>query len=107
FAAPDDEQLKAWRQDHQQFMPRTIWVNPSYEPLPGQEGEITTDVEACFSVHDLAGPVPRYTEIKYTAYLPDGAMVTGNAKGFLARIIQHETDHLDGTLFIDKVSEED
>ncbi|RYE05811.1 MAG: hypothetical protein EOP33_00930 [Rickettsiaceae bacterium] len=50
--------------------------------------------------------VERFTEIKYEAYDVDGMLITGVAKGFLARVIQHEIDHLDGKLFIDFVAKD-
>lgn len=103
FAAPDDEKIKKWRPDLTHTMPKTIWINPTYQPVGD---ETYTDYEGCFSVKNLAGPVARYKTISYMAYLPDGTQVKGQAKGFLARIIQHEIDHLNGTCFIDKVPQD-
>ncbi len=103
FAVADTEALKKWRPDLTQTMPKTIWINPTYKPL---SNETHTDYEGCFSVKDLAGSVARYKTIAYEAYLPDGNKVEGTATGFLARIIQHEIDHLKGTCFIDKVPQE-
>lgn len=103
FAALCNPELKKWRPDFTQEMPKTIWINPSYE---GLGKDLHEDYEGCFSVHDLAGPVKRFTKITYKATLPDGTPVTGEAEGFLARIIQHEVDHIRGTLCIDKVPEE-
>lgn len=103
FAAPADPLIKKWRPDFSQTMPKTIWLNPSYEPFGDEQHE---DYEGCFSVDDLAGRVKRYKKIKYSAYTPDGTRVTGIAEGFLARIIQHETDHVKGILFTSYVSED-
>ncbi len=103
FATPDDPDLKKWRNDFTQTMPKTIWVNPSYEGLGETMHE---DYEGCFSVKDLTGPVKRYSKIKYTAFLPDGTPVQGEAEGFLARIIQHEVDHLNGILCIDRMPQD-
>lgn len=102
FAALEDARLKQWRPDFTQYMPKTIWVNPHYEPIDAEE---TEDYEGCFSVDDLAGRVKRFKRIKYTAHLLDGTLVTGSAEGFLARIIQHEVDHVRGVLFVDKVTD--
>jgi peptide deformylase len=99
FAA-DDPEIKAFRPDMIDTMGRTIWINPSYEPIGDEK---TEDYEGCFSVKDLAGPVKRFKTIKYKAYTPDGKLVTGIANGYLARVIQHEVDHLNGKLFIDYV----
>ena len=65
---------------------------------------LQTGYEACFSVKDLAGPVARYKTIRYSAYTPEGTHVEGIARGFLARLIQHEIDHLRGHCFIDYVA---
>ena len=100
FAALCSPELKKWRPDFTQEMPKTIWVNPSYN---GIGDELYEDYEGCFSVANLAGPVKRFTKITYQAILPDGTPVTGEAEGFLARVIQHEVDHIRGTLCIDKV----
>jgi peptide deformylase len=104
FQAPDDPKLKKWRTDLTQSMPKTIWLNPSFEP----DGvEMREDFEACFSIPNTAAPVKRYTKIKYKAYDLNGNLIKGEAEGFLARVIQHEIDHLNGTLYIDHVTKED
>lgn len=102
FEALCSPEIKKWRPDFTQEMPKTIWVNPSYE---GIGDDLHEDYEGCFSVADLAGPVNRFTKITYKATLPDGTPVAGEAEGFLARVIQHEVDHIRGTLCIDKVPE--
>jgi peptide deformylase len=102
FAAPDDPELKKWRPDLEQTMPKTIWINPSYEAIGDEK---VTDGEGCFSVADIVGHVARYKKIRYHAYLPDGTPVSGEASGFLARIIQHETDHINGYLFVDRTDQ--
>lgn len=96
FAVADDPDLKKFRKDLVQTMPKTIWLNPSYEPI-GKS--MTEDWEGCFSVPDVAGLVKRYTKIRYTAFDKTGQKITGTASGFLARLIQHEVDHTNGILF--------
>jgi len=59
--------------------------------------------EGCLSVPGVYGLVKRHRKLFVTAYNEQGKKVEFEAKGLLARIIQHEVDHLDGTLFIDKV----
>lgn len=98
FAVNDSDLLRKWRPDATQFMPQTIWINPSYKPIGKEMHE---DFEACFSVELVAGMVPRYKKIFYEAYTLFGEKVTGEAEGFLARAIQHETDHINGILFTD------
>jgi peptide deformylase len=101
FATPKDEAFKKFRPDWTQSMPKTIWINPTYQGI-AEEG-IHEDFEACFSVGEVAGLVPRYKKVYYEAYDVHGQFQNGTAEGFLARIIQHEIDHLEGVLFIDKM----
>lgn len=102
LSAPEDEELKRWRPDHEQILPKTVLINPSYEPL---DEEMHEDYEACFSVHEMAGLVPRYKRIKYRGFDPEGNVIEGVAEGFVARIIQHEVDHIDGILYTDRALE--
>lgn len=60
--------------------------------------------QGCLSVNGLTGPVERPSKIRMKAFLPDGSPVDIKAKGMFAQILQHELDHLDGVLFIDKAS---
>ena len=99
FAAEESEELRKWRPDFTQSMPKTIWINPSYESITEATHD---DYEACFSVRDIAGMVARYQKIRYHAYTPKGKAISGEAEGFLARIIQHEIDHINGILCIDR-----
>jgi peptide deformylase len=100
FATPSDPAFKKFRPDWTDSMPKTIWINPSYSGV--EEEGFREDYEACFSVGEVAGIVPRYKKIHYEAYDIDGNHHKGIAEGFLARIMQHEMDHLDGVLFIDR-----
>ena len=83
-------------------MPKTIWFNPSYRPLSDGKRK---DMEGCFSVSKCVGMVERYTHIAYSATTADGKVVTGEATGFLARVMQHEIDHLNGVLCLDHLTE--
>ena len=103
FAVEDNPIIKKWRPDLTQTLPKTIWINPSWTPVGDNMHE---DFEACFSVGGVAAPVMRYTNIIYEAYDLDGNLITGTATGFLARVIQHETDHLNGKLYTMYVSPE-
>lgn len=104
FAVYDDPALKKWRPDLEQTIPKTIWLNPGYEAIGNEKSE---DYEGCFSVQGLAGLVKRYKTIRYSAYDLAGNYIEGIATGFLARVIQHEVDHLQGKLFIDYVAQEE
>lgn len=101
---PDDPKIKKWRPNLTDTVERMVLINPEYEPL-GDEKDIA--YEACYSVGKVTGPVPRYTAVRYVAYDSDGNLFEGTAHGFLARVLQHEIDHLKGILCIDYVNEED
>ena len=76
--------------------PLTVMINPEIEPL-GSEKEL--DWEACLSVPDLMGSVPRFTKINYRWTNLDGTQSERVASGFHSRVVQHECDHLDGILY--------
>lgn len=61
------------------------------------------DWEGCLSIPDLRGLVPRHRDIKMRAFNREGQRVDIEATGFVARVMQHETDHLDGVLFLDRM----
>ena len=80
------------------------------EPLAVINPEITIvgadlveDWEGCLSIPDIRGRVPRAREIKVRAFDRTGARIELNVHDFPARVIQHETDHLDGVLFFDRM----
>ena len=79
-----------------QGVPLTALINPEITPL---SGEMADGLEACLSVPGLAGMVPRHTHIRYRAFAPDGQVIEREARGFHARVVQHECDHLDGILY--------
>ena len=62
------------------------------------------DWEGCLSIPDIRGRVPRAREIKVRAFDRTGARIELSAHDFPARVIQHETDHLDGVLFFDRMT---
>jgi peptide deformylase len=65
--------------------------------------EVEEDWEGCLSIPDIRGRVPRAHEIRVRAYDRKGERMEVRAHGFSARVIQHETDHLDGVLFLDRM----
>jgi len=75
-------------------------INPELEAIGD---EIELGWEGCLSVPELRGVVPRHARIGYRGWLPDGTRVEGEAVGFQARILQHEVDHLDGILYLDRM----
>lgn len=81
-------------------IPLTILVNPVLEPI----GDAKFDnFEGCLSVPDLRGVVPRHAEIRVRAWDRHGAPIDRIARGITAGTFQHECDHLDGKLFLDRV----
>ena len=83
--------------DDQNF---TVFINPEITKF---EGEQVEDFEGCLSVPDLYGKVLRYNKVKVKALDSNGREFRITAEGFLARIFQHEIDHLHGKLFIDHI----
>jgi peptide deformylase len=75
------------------------WINPVLTPTTDEE-MITT--EGCLSVPDLRGDVARPTGIKVEAYDHQGQLFERHLEGFSAVVAQHECDHLDGVLYVDK-----
>ncbi len=65
--------------------------------------ELVEDWEGCLSIPDIRGKVPRAHEIVVRALNRKGERIELRAHGFSARVIQHETDHLDGVLFFDRM----
>ncbi|MGI5241347.1 peptide deformylase [Dactylosporangium sp. CA-139066] len=77
-------------------------VNPRITARAGvQDGD-----EGCLSVPGLAFPTPRAWEVSAEGFDEHGEPVTVTGTGFLARALQHETDHLDGTLYFDHLTGE-
>jgi len=66
--------------------------------------DVVEDWEGCLSIPDIRGRVPRAREIKVRAFDRRGDRIELHAHDFPARVIQHETDHLDGVLFFDRMT---
>ncbi len=77
-----------------------VVVNPMIEPLAGT---LVYDWEGCLSIPELRGLVPRHPSVRVRALDRDGERVTFVADGYEARIIQHEFDHLNGVVFLDRM----
>ena len=60
--------------------------------------------EGCLSIPDIRGLVPRFTDITVRALDRDGRPIELRLRDFPARVVQHETDHLDGVLFFDRMT---
>ena len=81
-------------------LPLTILVNPSYSQIGTEEND---DWEGCLSLPDLRGKVPRWSRIRVQGWNRLGEPMQLEAEGFHARIIQHECDHLNGRIFLDRM----
>ena len=81
-------------------VPLTVLVNPVVMPI-GEEKEQAW--EGCLSIPDLRGVVPRWKRLRLEALDRQGRPYTVEAEGFFARVIQHECDHLDGGVYLDRM----
>jgi peptide deformylase len=81
-------------------IPLTVLINPVVTPLTE---EVEDGWEGCLSVPDMRGVVPRFTAVRLECYDRDGGRIDVVAKDFFARVIQHETDHLDGIVYVDRM----
>jgi peptide deformylase len=79
----------------------TAIINPEIVPNGSDQRE---GWEGCLSIPDIRGMVPRFSDITVVALDRQGRRVERRLKDFPARIAQHETDHLDGVLFFDRMS---
>jgi peptide deformylase len=97
------------------IVPRTVLINPTILPLPPglddpkvsgvqTDGtplvpQVVDDWEGCLSVPGLRAKVPRFERIRYTGFDQYGDPIDRTVSGFHARVVQHECDHLIGTLY--------
>ncbi len=96
---------------------RIMVINPSGEPgdelalvnptITDKSGPITTFEEGCLSFPDIYAEVDRPDECTVTAFTPDGEAFEQSFSGFPSRVIQHEYDHLEGVLLVDRMSPAD
>jgi len=77
-----------------------VLINPSITQHSGEE----IDMEGCLSFPELTGDILRSSSIHVTATRLDGTLLKFTATGLLARAVQHELDHLNGVLFIDRMA---
>lgn len=82
------------------LVPLTVLINPIITPLTE---EFEDDWEGCLSIPDMRGKVPRYKSIRVQSLDPTGAPVDFVASGFHARVVQHEWDHLNGKVYLDRM----
>jgi peptide deformylase len=82
------------------YVPLMVLINPEIQPVGTT---VIEDWEGCLSIPEIRGKVPRASSIQVKAHDRRGRRVELQARGFTARVIQHETDHLDGILFFDRM----
>jgi peptide deformylase len=78
-----------------------VYINPQIEPA----GTLDTQEEGCLSLPNIYGKIARYTQCTVKAIDQDGKSFTEFGEGLLARIFQHEFDHLQGMMIKDRMSE--
>jgi len=81
-------------------IPLTVLINPVVTPLTD---EMEDGWEGCLSVPDMRGIVPRFGSVRLEARDREGNPIDVVAKEFFARVIQHETDHLNGIVYVDRM----
>lgn len=82
-------------------IPFHVLINPKLEPMGDEQLSFP---EGCLSVDGFTATVPRYRSVKVTALNEHGEEFTKEATGWYARIIQHEVDHINGMLYIDRMN---
>jgi peptide deformylase len=81
-------------------IPLRVVVNPMITP---HERELVYDWEGCLSIPDLRGMVPRHPAVRVQGLDREGRPLDYVCRGFEARIVQHEFDHLNGVVFLDRM----
>ena len=81
-------------------IPITAMINPTWKEL---SKETDVQYEGCMSVPSIRGKVERYKNIELTYYNENGERIVKKVNNFFARLVQHECDHLDGIVFLQKV----
>jgi len=83
-------------------VPLSVLINPEITPL---SQEMEEDWEGCLSIPELRGKVPRYKTVRVQARDRGGKELNFTVSGFHARVIQHESDHLNGKVFLDRMAD--
>jgi len=81
-------------------VPLTVLINPEVSIL---DRSTVDEFEGCLSIPDLRGLVPRFKELRVKALGRNGEPLDFTAQDFHARVIQHETDHLKGEVYLDRM----
>jgi peptide deformylase len=90
------------RYPHAPQMAPTVMINPSFQTLSENKEK---DWESCLSIPGIRALVPRYTKIMIQYTDQQGVVIELKLDGFVARIFQHEVDHLEGRVYLDSVED--
>mgnify|MGYP001663210398 FL=1 len=88
---------------HYQHGLRGAVINPEWEAV-GQDMQL--GAEGCLSIPGISQPTERFSTVRLRGFDPHGRPISMLASGLMARCIQHETDHLDGILFLQRLRDE-
>lgn len=88
--------------DKKDTIPYQVFINPEIVECSDEKSEAD---EGCLSIPPIELPVERAVKVKIKAQNEQGRKIKMTAKGLLARVLQHETDHLNGILFTDRIRE--
>ena len=99
-AAPERYKAAGLHEESEEI-PMTVLINPEIEAIGSV---INPAFEGCLSIPDMMGQVNRHSHILYKGVGLDGELIEREAKGFHARVVQHECDHLDGVLYPQRIS---
>ncbi|WPZ36007.1 peptide deformylase [Thalassobaculum sp. OXR-137] len=83
-------------------LPLTALINPALTPVGD---DMALGMEGCLSIPGLRGEVPRWLRVRLTATTPEGEPVDTVMTGMRARVLQHEVDHLNGILYLDRMTD--
>ena len=83
-------------------VPMTVLINPV---ITVKSQQLESGWEGCLSVPGMRGIVDRYTSINYRGFDAEGKLIERDAEGFHARVVQHESDHLDGILYPSRITD--
>ncbi len=95
-------QVEASDERARDAVPLTVLINPKITPLGKQA---VVGWEGCLSIPELRGEVPRLKKLRLDALDRQGAPFQVEAENFHARVIQHECDHLDGGVYLDRMKD--
>ncbi len=97
----EEDEVKA--EENEEEVPKKVWAMLNPEIVKASEEKVM-GVEGCLSIPNLVGEVERHAEVQIKGLNRHGKPMKIKAKGWLARIFQHEIDHLNGVLFPDRAT---